>query len=165
MANDSNRRHVFISHHHRDDAEVTKLTNLLSKHGKDVRNSSVRLRPENRSRWEGGRVKEATVQRLLRRKVSWASTVVVLVGKETHTRKWVDWEIRQAHRQGKRIVGVYVRGGTEADLPPSLKKYAADIRPWNAAGILEAIDGSDTPFQGPGGVASSPIYAATTSNC
>ena len=166
MATDNNRRHVFISHHHRDDAEVTKLTNLLGKKGVDVRNSSIRtLKPENQRRWNEGRVKDETIRRLLRKKISWAGTVIVLVGKETHSRKWVDWEIRQAHRQGKRIVGIYVRGGTKADLPPSLEKYASDIRAWNAEGIVDAINGSDTPFQNPDGATSPPIYAATSTTC
>ena len=60
-------------------------------------------------------------------KISWASRVVVLIGKDTHLRPWVDWEIQQANRQGKRIVGVYIRGGTQADLPPALEKYASAI--------------------------------------
>ncbi len=166
MATDNNRRHVFISHHHQDDAEVTKLTNLLGKQGVDVRNSSIRtLKPENQRRWKEGRVKDETIRRLLRKKISWAGTVIVLVGKETHSRKWVDWEIKQAHQQGKRIVGIYVRGGTQADLPPSLKKYASDIKAWNAEGILEAIDGSETPFETPEGTVSPPIYTATATKC
>ena len=57
-------------------------------------------------------------------KISWASTVVVLIGKETHSRPWVNWEIGQANKQGKRIVGVYARGATEADKPAALEKYA-----------------------------------------
>jgi hypothetical protein len=41
MISNSKRRHVFISHHHKDDAEVGKLTDLLSKKGYDIRNSSL----------------------------------------------------------------------------------------------------------------------------
>src|SRR5665213_710356 len=111
MDSDNERRHVFISHHHNDDAEVTKLTSLLSKSGYDIRNSSVRLKPENQRRWDQKLVKDETIRRLLRMKISWAGSVVVLIGKETHTRPWVDWEIEQANKQGKRIVGVYVQGG------------------------------------------------------
>src|SRR5271170_4033068 len=121
MSNNGKRRHVFISHHHADDAEVTKLTDLLSHRGYDIRNSSIRAKPANQRRLEQGLVKDETIRRLLRMKISWASTVVVLVGKDTHERPWVNWEIEQAHKQGKRIVGVYVRGGTDADLPPALK--------------------------------------------
>jgi hypothetical protein len=43
-------------------------------------------------------------------KMSWAGTVIVLVGKKTYTRPWVNWEIEQAHKQGKNIFGVYEHG-------------------------------------------------------
>jgi hypothetical protein len=39
---------------------------------------------------------------------------VVLIGKETHSRPWVNWEIEEAAKQGKRIVGVYEHGGMDA---------------------------------------------------
>ncbi len=78
-AEDSTRRHVFISHHHADDSRVDQLTNLLSRAGNDVRNSSVRMKPANQRRFDEGRVSDDTIRRLLRMKISWASTVVVLV--------------------------------------------------------------------------------------
>src|ERR1700687_5734510 len=104
MDPDNKRKHVFISHHHEDDAEVSNLTSLLSSRGYDIRNSSIRAKPANQQRLEQGLVKEETIRRLLRMKISWAGTVVVLIGKETHLRPWVDWEIEQANKQGKRIV-------------------------------------------------------------
>src|SRR5882762_3671186 len=127
MITDTNRRHIFISHHHADDAEVSNLTSLLTKNGYDIRNSSIRAKPSNQRRLEQGLVKEETIRRLLRMKISWAGSVVVLIGKETHARSWVNWEIEQANKQGKRIVGVYERGGTQADVPPPLEKYASTI--------------------------------------
>src|SRR6266478_4702900 len=131
MEPDSRRRHVFISHHHKDDAEVSNLTALLSKKGYDIRNSSIRAKPANQRRLDQGLVNPETIRRLLRMKISWAGTVVVLVGKETHSRPWVNWEIEQANAQGKRIVGVYVRGGTELEKPPALERYASAIVGWN----------------------------------
>ena len=47
MSSETSRRHVFISHHHADDAGVTDLTSLLSKKGYDIRNSSIRVKPAN----------------------------------------------------------------------------------------------------------------------
>ena len=35
-------KNVFISHHHKDDADVDKLTDLLRKNGYNIRNSSIR---------------------------------------------------------------------------------------------------------------------------
>jgi hypothetical protein len=165
MDSDNERRHVFISHHHDDDAEVTKLTSLLSKSGYDIRNSSVRLKPANQRRWDRKLVKDETIRRLLRMKISWAGSVVVLIGKETHTRPWVDWEIEQANKQGKRIVGVYVQGGKEADKPPALEKYASAIVGWNADNIIAAIDGTENAFQNPDGSSRHAAHARVSSTC
>lgn len=147
---ESKRKHLFISHHHKDDAEVTKMTNLISSKGYDIRNSSVRMKPENQRRMDEKRVSDKVIQRTLRMKISWASTVVVLVGKDTHTRRWVNWEIDKAHQQGKRIIGVYLRGGTEADVPKSLEKYGSSIVGWNSDSIIGAIEGQND-FQNPDG--------------
>src|SRR5688572_17028009 len=147
----SERLHVFISHHHKDDEQVTKMTNLLNDRGYDVRNSSIRAKPANRERLEKGLVKDESIRRLLRMKISWAGAMIVLIGKETHTRPWVDWEIKQAEKQGKRIVGVYERGGTEADIPEALKKYSNSLVAWNSDSIVGAIEGTEPSFQTPGG--------------
>lgn len=145
-----NRRHLFISHHHQDDNQVSNLTNLLSGKGYDIRNSSVRMKPENQRRMEENRVSKEVIERILRMKISWSSTVVVLIGKDTHTRPWVNWEINKANEQGKRIVGVFTRGGTEADIPKSLEAYASAIVNWNSDSIIGAIDGENN-FKNPEG--------------
>ena len=165
MDQENKRRHVFISHHHADDAEVDKLTTLLSKKNYDIRNSSIRAKPANQERLDKGLVSKAVIQRLLRMKISWAGTVVVLIGKDTHTREWVNWEIEQANRQGKRIVGVYVRGGTEADKPAPLEKYASAIVGWDSRCITEAIDGTDNPFENPDGSPRQPPHTPVTVKC
>ena len=98
--------------------------------------------------------------------MSWASTVVVLVGKETHQRPWVDWEIKQANQLGKRIVGVYVRGGTEADVPPALNDYGTSLVNWNSDSIIDAIEGKVRPFEKPGSSdRREPVHAPSTSSC
>jgi hypothetical protein len=148
---DNNRRHVFISHHHADDAEVSNLTSLLAKKGYDIRNSSIRAKPANQRRLEQGLVKEETLKRLLRMKISWASVVVVLIGKETHARPWVNWEIEQAQKLNKRIVGVYSQGAKESEIPSALEKYATSIKGWNSESIMTAIDGTANSFENPDG--------------
>ena len=160
MTPDSKRLHVFISHYHKDDAGVGNLTDLFKGRGYDVRNSSIRANPDNQERLNKGLVKEETIRRLLRMKISWAGAVVVLIGKNTHTRRWVNWEIEQAHKQGKHIVGVFARGATDADIPPSLTKYGCERVAWNADSIIAAIEGTDAPFQEPDG-SPSPVSAST----
>lgn len=147
----ASRRHVFISHHHADDASVTGLTSLLAKAGYEIRNSSIRAKPVNQRRLDEGQIPERTLKRLLRMKMSWASTVVVLIGKDTHTRPWVNWEIIKANELGKRIVGVYERGGTENDIPDAFKNYGDALVGWNSAKVIDAIEGKCDPFEMPDG--------------
>lgn len=165
MTSDPKRRHVFISHHHADDAEVTKFTDLLSRNGYDVRNSSIRAKPANQARLDRGLVKDEVIKRLLRMKMSWAGVVVVLIGKETHSRPWVNWEIEQAHKLGKRIVGAFVQGGKESDAPTNFEKYGSALVGWNSSSIVSAIDGTASPFQRPDGSSRSPVHTPTTSEC
>lgn len=96
--------------------------------------------------------------------MSWASTVIVLVGKETASRPWVTWEIEKAQQLGKRIVGVYEHGGSENNVPEALEKYADAIVKWNADSIVSAVEGENT-FQNTAGDQRAPVHAATTSRC
>jgi hypothetical protein len=162
----SDRKHVFISHHHADDAHVTKLTDLLARRGYEIRNSSIRAKPANKRRLEQGLVSDNAIKRLLSMKMSWASTVVVLIGKATHAREWVNWEIEKASALGKRIVGVYVQGGTEADVPPALEDHGTTTVNWNAESIIDAIEGGkDNTFLDPDGKPREPVHAGSKSNC
>ena len=165
MATLEARRHLFISHHHKDDALVDKFTKLLSGKGWDVRNSSVRAKPANAERLKNGLIKDAVLQRLLRMKISWASTVVVLIGSETHKRPWVNWEIAQAHAQGKRIVGVFEQAGKDADIPKSLEKYASAIVGWNAGSVQRAIDSSENFFESSDGNVRPPVNGSMRTTC
>jgi len=159
------RRHVFISHHHADDEHISNLTDMLGRAGYEIRNSSIRVKPENQRRIDEKRVSDRALKRLLRMKMSWASTVVVLIGKETHQRPWVNWEINKANELGKHIVGVYARGGTENDVPDAFKKHGNALVAWNSAGVIDAIEGKPIPFQNPDGTERAPTAAPPRSSC
>lgn len=161
----ANRRHVFISHHHADDTHVDRLTDMLGRKGHDIRNSSIRAKPANRERLDRGLVADNTIKRLLRMKMAWAGTVIVLIGRNTHQRPWVNWEIETASRLGKRIVGVYARGGTEADKPEAFERHGDALVAWNSDSLMAAVDGTDSPFQTPDGNVRAPQRDAVTSRC
>ena len=159
------QRHVFISHHHADDRQVDGLTSLLRRNGHEIRNSSIRAKPANQRRLDEGRVSDRTIKRLLRMKMSWASTVVVLIGKKTHTRPWVDWEIGKAKELGKRIVGVFEHGGSENDIPPAFKQYGDALVAWNSSKIVDAIEGRCDPFERPDGREREPTSSMPRGKC
>ncbi|MBQ0711265.1 MULTISPECIES: TIR domain-containing protein [unclassified Ochrobactrum] len=161
----ASRRHVFISHHHADDEHVTKLTDSLSRKGYEIRNSSIRAKPANKERLAKGLVSDNAIKRLLRIKMAWASTVIVLIGKDTHARPWVNWEIKKAHELGKRIVGVFTRGGTKADIPPPFEDYGSTLVNWNPDAVIDAVEGSDNDFQNTDGSSRPPVHVPSTSRC
>ena len=140
------------------------MTELLTRNGHDIRNSSIRMKPANQRRVDQGMVSDRVIERVLRMKISWASTVVVLIGNETHARPWVNWEINQANAQGKRIVGVYTQGGTEADIPPAFEKYGSALVGWNADRIIAAVDGENN-FERPDGQVRAPVNASSNTIC
>lgn len=150
-------KNVFVSHHHKDDASVDGLANMLSGKNYQLRNSSIRVKPDNQSRLDQKKVSDKTIERLLRMKMRWASQVIVIIGKETHTRPWVDWEIKAAHQLGRPIIGVYENGLKEkVELPENLKKYATSIVGWRADSVIDSLEGN-SQFQNPDGTPSQKI--------
>lgn len=147
-------KNVFVSHHHKDDASVDGLANMLSGKNFQLRNSSIRVKPENQNRLDQKKISDKTIERLLRMKMRWASQVIVIIGKETHTRPWVDWEIKVAHQLGKPIIGVYENGLKEKiPLPENLEKYATSIVGWRADSVIDSLEGN-CQFQNPDGTPS-----------
>lgn len=97
-------------------------------------------------------------------KISWAGPVVVLIGKETHQREWVDWELEQANKQGKRIVGVFVSGGSEADIPKNFEAYGSALVKWNGDSIVRALEGENN-FENPDGTTRKATNTGATTKC
>ncbi len=144
-------RNVFVSHHHKDDASVDGLTAMVSGKGYQLRNSSIRVKPDNQKRIDNKQISDKTIARLLRMKMRWASQVIVVIGKETYQRDWVNWEIKAAHQLGKPIIGVYENGlKDQVEIPENLKKYATSIVGWRSDSVVDALEGK-TQFQNPDG--------------
>jgi hypothetical protein len=129
---------LFISHYGGDEGYVEKFKKLISK-DYDIRDSSlVESEPNNATNKE-------YIKSILRDQIDWAGKVVVLIGPKTHEREWVNWEIEYAATHGdKRVVGVYLPGATDSDLPDALNDYGDACVPWNADKINDALDGRDT---------------------
>lgn len=159
----SKKYNVFISHHGKDDDYVQRLKERLIENGYNIRNGSV-----DSTKHKDGRVPpKKVVERLLRKGISWAGTFICLVGEDTHSREWVDFEIKQAYEQGKRIVGIYAHGSLNAELPEALKKYGGAMLGWNSLDKLgEVIEGKNLPYENPdSSEQSTPIYTIKRVNC
>lgn len=155
----SKRKNVFISHHSADDEHIQNFKKLLDGKGYTIKNSSVDSSKPNRA------TDEAYIKRLLRMRINWAKTFICLIGKDTHSRQYVDYEIKCAHKQGKRIVGVYISGGKDSDIPASLEKYGHGTTGWNSDKIIRALEGEDIGWCDSEGQPREPKYRITRIAC
>jgi len=161
----STSKNVFISHHHKDDEAVTSFTKLLAGKEYGIRNSSIRANPKNQDRLDKKQIPEQTLKRLLRMKMRWAGTVVVLIGSQTHSREWVNWEIEQAAKLGKRIVGVFMHGGKDSDIPENMEKYGDGLVGWNSEKIIDALEGKDVGWCSSNGSPRTPVNNVKRIGC
>ncbi|SEU06631.1 TIR domain-containing protein [Hymenobacter actinosclerus] len=131
----ANRKNVFLSHHSVDEHQIGKLKALLGRKGYEIRNSSIdSTKPNNATSPD-------YIKSILRPLINWAGTFVCIIGKDTATREWVNWEIKQAHLQGKHIVGVFAHGASDADVPENLNKYGHSLVKWTGDNLINAIEG------------------------
>ncbi|GAB6395201.1 MAG: TIR domain-containing protein [Bacteroidales bacterium] len=155
----SKTKNIFISHYGKDDEHVQRLKERLKESGYDVRNSSYE---SNNPKYDEGRKKrpsDAVIARYLRMCVNWAGTFICLIGEGTHTRPWVNYEIEQAHKLGKPIVGIYKYGcANSVELPEAMQKYGGALIGWNSLDKLgDIMDGKVIPPENPDGTQRSPI--------
>jgi len=129
-------KNVFISHVHEDDEVLGELKDLLGKNGYEIRDGSIDSSKPNEAK-DPDYIKSE----ILGPRIRWAGAMIVLISPDTHTSEWVDWEIEYAHKEGKRIVGVWVRGGQEADVPESLDRFADAVVGWQGERVIEALNG------------------------
>lgn len=158
----SKNHNVFISHHGKDDEQVQRLKKRFADLGYTIRNYSV----DSTKHKDGRRPSDAVIKRFLRRQISWASSVICLIGDETHKREWVDREIKMAHYQGKDIYGIYAFGSNNAELPEALKKYGGPTLGWNSLDKLgDMMDGKIFPAENPDGSPRTPQYGMKSISC
>lgn len=155
-------KNVFISHHSKDEENIGKLKNLLGKQGYQIKNSSVDSTKPNQAQ------NTEYIRRLLRMRIQWAGTFICLVGSDTHNRDWVNWEIEQAHKKNKRIVGVYIRGDKGADIPDNLDRYGHSLVTWQSDKIADAIEGKlkgEENWCDPDGSPREPVHEMSSTIC
>ena len=134
-------RNVFISHIHEDDEGLPRLKNLAAQHGMVCRDGSITTGKFNEASNE-----DYIKYDILGPRIKWASTLVVYVSSETKNSDWVNWEIEYAHKEGKRIVGVWAWGEKGCELPEALKRHADAIVGWNGESITDAINGNSNDW-------------------
>lgn len=116
-------KNIFVSHYHTDAERIEDLKSLLGKHGMTMKDSSI-----YESKNPNNAHNEEYIKSIIRPRIDWAGTTVVLIGKDTSKSEYVNWEIEHAARKGKRIVGVYLPGESDSELPEALNKYGNSLQ-------------------------------------
>ncbi len=131
-------RNVFISHIHEDDEGIAKIKGLAEKHGMTVRNGSVTSDRPNSATNE-----DYIKYQLLAPRIRWSSVLVVYISPDT----------KQAHSQGKRVVGVWEWGAKECEVPEALTRHGDAVVGWNGESMVDAINGASDEWRQPDGSA------------
>ena len=152
-------KNVFISHQSGDDEHIQKLKDLLLSKGYQLKNSSADSTRPNQA------TNEEYIKRLLRLRMQWAGTVIVLIGPETRKSHWVDWEIEIANKKGKKIVGVFINGASDSDVPDNFEKYGDELVGWTSEKIIQAIESEVGEWENPEGKPRKSHWEPVNSNC
>ena len=95
------KRQVFFSFHYEEDVwRVGQVRNIGTIEGQPIFSDNG---------WEKiRRTSDESIKRWIDKEMTMRSCVVVLIGEHTASRKWVKYEIEQAWKKGKGVVGIYI---------------------------------------------------------
>lgn len=97
------KRQVFFSFHYAKDAwRASQVRNMGIVEGQAIFSDNSWETVRQKSDW--------AIKNWILSEMHLRSCVVVLIGSETASRKWVKYEIEEAWKAGKGIVGIYVHG-------------------------------------------------------
>jgi hypothetical protein len=118
---------AFISFHNQDRHAKELLVAQSRNKNQDIQFSDRSVSKPFRSKWKTQ----------AKKRINSASTTVVMVGKDTHKRKAVQWEIEQSRKVGNKIVAVQIHKDKHHRLPAGIKK--SEEMYWNVPRLAKKI--------------------------
>jgi MTH538 TIR-like domain (DUF1863) len=111
--------------------------------------------------WEAiKRQGDAAIQNWIEKEMAGRSCAVVLIGRETAHRKWVNYEIVKAWNDKKGVLGIRVHKLLGQDSRPS----TAGPNPFDFVNLGQNKLSSVAPLKGPAGQDSKAVYATIAAN-
>lgn len=123
------KRNVFVSFHMNDEYAKQLLISQAKNDKFDLEFINYAINEPFDEKWKtqcAERIKQCSV-------------VIVMIGKETHKREAVLWEINEAHRQGKRVIGVRIHRYEKHKIPGPLRNNRSKIINWDINKISEEL--------------------------
>ena len=85
---------------------------------------------------------EDYIKSKIREQIEGSSVIVVLIGEKTAESDWVDFEIREANKLGKGVLGIRIKGAENVKIPPALKEAGGRVINWNPDIFADKIEGA-----------------------
>jgi hypothetical protein len=139
---------VFVSYDHDDQKQVGAFRLLKSNpnHPLEFQDHSLKnpvLGPSGTPlKYPPSDARSKPVRDAITNKFDRASKLVVLIGDDTHTSAWVEWEIKTFHAMNtwKRIRGMTLKGSGAATIPDALDRYSTKVLPWDPEALDKWLD-------------------------
>ena len=128
---DDEPKKVFISHSMRDHAQAGLLAYQAESDNFNVEFDDTSLQSPVRGRdWHP----------VVENEIKYSDRLVVLIGKDTATRKAVDYEIRTAHKHGVPVIPIRIHRNKNHRLPKPIVQYGYEVSNWNTEDIQNRIN-------------------------
>lgn len=134
-------RRVFFSFHYEKDAWKVG----------QIRNSGI-VRSEDQppyydaAQWEEAKQRAGGIKAWIDAQLRGTSVTVVLIGEETASRQWVQYEIQQSHSAGKGMLGIQMTGMIERKGLLTATQYYDGPNPFDASGVSRGLYGRTYPI-------------------
>jgi hypothetical protein len=125
-------RNVFISFTNEDKPLVELLRGQAQNEDSTLTFNDWSLRAPFESK------RAETIRQGIRERIRQSSVTLVYVSDHTAMSKWVNWEVEESVKLGKKVVGVY-QGEHPPQLPPAIKKHGIRVIAWSHKGIAKAL--------------------------
>lgn len=123
-------RNVFISFHIEDESAVELIRHQSKDNEFGIHFRDYSVKEPFDSAWKTN----------CRERISRTSAMIVMIGPETYRREAVDWEIREALRQGKKVIGVRIYKDRNDPVPRALRENNCRVVDWKLSQISKLLD-------------------------
>ncbi|NOR57661.1 MAG: TIR domain-containing protein [Sulfurimonas sp.] len=128
------KRRIFVSYYHAEDSKYKNTLKMWSKNSDfnlDFYDHSADVSIKSTN--------EGVIRQVISTKINKSNLVICIVGKNTHSRKWVNWELEKAKKLNKRIIAVKIKS-TYKSPEALLNSGTKFINSFNKKDILNAIN-------------------------
>ena len=128
MQKEAAQRNVFVSFQVDDEAQVRLLAYQARSDKFEFTFRDYSVKDPFDEKWKSQ----------VREKMRLVSAVIVAIGEKTYESEPVDWEIKEAYKQDKKVVGVRIYRDAGHRVPPAVRP-GTEIINWNAEDIASAL--------------------------